>query len=483
MEPSLLIASLLILLSIAACKLSDKSAVPALVFFLLIGMLAGAGSIGGVSFRDPMIARQIGIIALVFIIFTGGFDTEYKDLRPILFPGLILATAGVLLTALIVGFSAVYFLHFKLLEGLLLGAIVSSTDAAAVFSILRSRRVGLKGSLRPILEFESGSNDPMAVFLTVILIRLIQNSITPAEIFPEFMTQMAVGAFVGFAMGRASLAFIQWLKLEFASLYPALTTAIVLLIYSVTTLLHGSGILAVYIAGLIMGNAEFMHKKTVKQFHEGLAWFMQIGMFLVLGLMVIPSTMWAVAGKGVLIALVLMLAARPLSVFVSLMPFDFGLNRTTMVAWIGLRGAAPIILATFPLLSGMPQASEIFHIVFFVVLASILIQGISIPWVAKLLHVDAPLGRLRKYPIEFERSEAIPATLTDLIVPYESDAAGKTVFELGTPSKCLIVLVSRDEKFIIPNGSTLIEGGDVLLVLADDKDITALSALLAHPKA
>lgn len=478
MEATLLIASILVLLSIAASKLSDKFAVPALVFFLLIGMLAGQGSIGGIHFNDPWVAKQVGIIALVFIIFTGGFDTDLRDVRPVLLPGLVLATAGVLLTAFIVGAAAVYLLHFNFLEGLLLGAIVSSTDAAAVFSILRSRRVGLKGSLRPLLEFESGSNDPMAVFLTIALIRIIQNDLVPSQLFPRFVIEMGVGALVGFSMARASLAFIHWLKLEFGSLYPALTTAIVLLIYSVAALLQSSGILAVYVAGLVMGNAEFMHKKTVKQFHEGLSWLMQIGMFLVLGLMVIPSAIIHVAWKGFVIAAVLMFIARPVSVAVSLMPFGLGFNRTAMTAWVGLRGAAPIILATFPLLSRLPQATEIFHIVFFVVLASILIQGTSVPFVARILKVDAPLGRRRKYPIEFERSEAIPATLTDLIVPYESSVAGKTLFELHAPSKCLIVLVSRDEKFIIPNGSTVLAGGDVLLVLGDERDIAALQALL-----
>ncbi len=479
MEVALLIAAVLVLLSIAASKLSDKFAVPALVFFLLIGIFAGSS---GIHFNDAWLAKQIGMIALVFIIFTGGFDTDFKDVRPVLLPGLVLATLGVVITALVVGVAAVYLLHFNPLEGFLLGAIVSSTDAAAVFSILRSRRVGLKGSLRPLLEFESGSNDPMAVFLTIVLIRFIQNDIAPAQLVPAFLMEMGVGALIGYAMARASLTFIQWLKLEFGTLYPALTTAIVLLIYSVTSLLHGSGILAVYVAGMVMGNAEFIHKKTVKQFHEGISWLMQIGMFLVLGLMVIPSEIPAVVGPGMLIAVVLMFVARPLSVALSVLPFGFGINRSAIIAWVGLRGAAPIILATFPLLYGLPQASQMFHIVFFVVLASILVQGTSISLVAKFLGVDAPLGRRRKYPIEFERSEAIPATLTDLIVPYESVVNGKTIFEIGTPSKCLIVLVSRDEKFIIPNGATRISGGDVLLVLGDDKAIAALQATLVSRK-
>ncbi len=481
MEFAFLIGSALVLLSIAASKLSDKFAVPALVFFLFIGMLA---ALAGIHFNDPWLAKQLGIVALVFIIFTGGFDTDLKDIRPILIPGLLLSTFGVLLTAVIVGLTAVYWLHFSLLEGFLLGAIVSSTDAAAVFSILRSRLVGLKGSLRPLLEFESGSNDPMAVFLTIALIRLIQGDIAPSELVPQFLLEMGTGALVGWLMAQGSLKFIGWLKLEFGSLYPALIAAIVLLIYSSTSLLHGSGILAVYIAGLVMGNADFMYKKTVKQFHEGLSWFMQIGMFLVLGLMMPIAAIPPVVGQGVLIAVVLMFVARPLSVFVSLSTFGFGFNRMGMIAWVGLRGAAPIILATFPLLSGIPQATQIFHIVFFVVLISIVIQGMSIPMVAKMFNVDTPLGRRRKYPIEFERSEAIPANLTDLIVPYESLAAGKTVFEMKVPSKALIVLISREDKFIIPNGSTRIEGGDVLLVLADDKDIAALqsSLICKNPK-
>ncbi|MFH0753739.1 MAG: potassium/proton antiporter [Candidatus Omnitrophota bacterium] len=482
MEFALLIGAALVILSIAASKLSDKFAVPALVFFLFIGMLASIDGIGWIQFNDPLLAKQVGLIALVFIIFTGGFDTDLKDVRPVLIPGIVLSTFGVLLTAFIVGGSAVYFLHFSLLEGFLLGAVVSSTDAAAVFSILRSRQVGLKGSLRPLLEFESGSNDPMAVFLTLALISLIQGTVSPLQLVPQFLMEMGVGAVVGWFLARGCLEFIRWLKLEFGSLYPALTAAMVLFIYSAACLMSGSGILAVYVAGIVMGNADFMHKKTVKQFHEGLSWFMQIAMFLVLGLMMPLAAIPPVVGQGVLIAAVLMLVARPVSVFLSLFLFGFGFNRMGIIAWVGLRGAAPIILATFPLLAGLAQATEIFHIVFFVVLASIVIQGMSIPFVARLFKVDTPLGRRRKYPIEFERSEAIPATLTDLIVPYESLAAGKTIFELQVPAKALIVLISRDEKFIIPNGSTRIQGGDVLLVLAEDRDIAMLQSSLVCKK-
>lgn len=480
-ETILLYASVLMLLSVLASKLSARLSIPALLVFLVIGMLAGPEGPGKIYFNDPWLAKSIGIIALIFIIFSGGIDTHWKGVRQVLLPGFILSTLGVLITAVIVGLFAVLVLKFSFIEGMLLGSIVSSTDAAAVFSILRSRRVRLKGNLAPLLELESGSNDPMAVFLTLGFVGILASrGATITGLLPKFILDMGVGALMGYVSARLGMYAINRIKLEYSGLYPVLTTSLVLLTYAVTTLLKGNGILAVYLTGLIMSSHEFMHKKVIAKFHDGLAWLMQITMFLSLGLLVFPSHIVPVIGGGLLLAAALMFLARPVSMFVCLLPFGFNPAEKAMVSWVGLRGAVPIILATFPLLAGMAQAETIFNVVFFVVITSIMIQGASLPFVARLLRVDAPLPDTRYYPIEFEKREGIDAELTDTIVPYNSEAVGKRIGDLNVPPECLIVLISRGDKFVIPSGATVIEGGDVFLVLANETDLAFLRQSLSR---
>jgi potassium/hydrogen antiporter len=479
----LLVIAALLLISVLASKISDRLGVPVLLLFLLVGMFAGSEGLGGIHFDDPFLARSLGTVALAFIIFSGGLDTRWHNVRPILAKGLILSTAGVLLTALAVGWFATLLLHFTWLEGLLLGAIVSATDAAAVFSVLRSRRVSLKGDLKPLLEFESGSNDPMAVFLTLAFIYFINH---PGEsllgIIPRFFLEMGVGALVGYLMTRLGLWIINRVRLEYEGLYPVLTLALVLMTYAAAAVLHGNGFLSVYIAGVLIGNSKFIHKKSLLRFHEGLAWLMQIAMFLALGLLVFPSQLALVIKPGLLISLFLVLAARPLSVWLCLWPFRMNFRELAMVAWVGLRGAAPIILATFPLLAGVPQAHLMFNIVFFIVLTSVLIQGTSIPVLARWLHVDAPFKSKRYTPLDLEEVEGINANLEDLLIPYNSEVVGKTIFEIGVPKESLIVLISKEDHFLIPNGSTRLDGGDVLFVLANGRDLAELQRIIARQK-
>jgi len=479
-ENILLWVALLTLVSVVASKLSDKFAIPALLLFLAIGMLAGSEGLGGIYFDDPLLAKFIGTIALVFIIFSGGLDTSWKEVRPVVWPGIVLSTAGVLATAVIAGLAAVYIFKFSLLEGLLLGSIVSSTDAAAVFNILRSKRISLKSPLKPLLEFESGSNDPMAVFLTIgFLSMLTIKGMSFLAFIPVFVIDMGGGAVVGYLMAKFALFVIKRLKLEYEGLFPALSISLVLLTYSVASLLNCNGFLAVYIVGLMVARHEFQNKKMIIKFHDGLAWLMQITMFLTLGLLVFPSHILPVMGLGLLFTIVLMLVARPISVLLCLLPFKLGIGKKIMVSWVGLRGAVPIVLATFPLLAGISQAETIFNIVFFVTITSVLIQGTSIPFVAKLLRVDSPVSNRRHYPIEFEKTEGIDAELTDVLVPYDSGAAGKPIMELAVPEKCLIMLISRGDKFVIPAGPTVIEPGDVLPVLANETDLAELQRILA----
>lgn len=481
----LLVIAALLLFSILASKISSRLGVPALLLFLLMGILAGAEGLGHIRFSSPLLAKSVGTVALAFILFAGGLDTNWQDIKPVLRKGILLSTLGVLITAVVVGVFAMSALHFNLLEGLLLGAIVSSTDAAAVFAVLRSRQVSLKGELKPLLEFESGSNDPMAVFLTLGLINIIQLNQPAASLLgliPRFFLDMGVGAILGYLMPKFGLWLINRIKLDYEGLYPVLTIALVLLTYAATSALHGNGFLAAYLAGLFIGNSKFLHKKSLKQFHEGLAWLMQIGMFFTLGLLVAPSRVLPTLNSSLLLTLVLIFAARPVAVFLCLAAARMSLKEKLMISWVGLRGAVPIILATFPLLAGMAQSQTIFNIVFFVVIASVLLQGTSIPAVAAGLGVAAPLRSKRYTPLDFEEVEGINANLEDLLIPYQSEVVGKTIFEIGVPKDCLIVLISKEDRFLIPNGSTRLEGGDVLFVLANGPDLAALQRTIARQK-
>jgi len=287
---------------------------------------------------------------------------------------------------------------------------------------------------------------------------------------------------VGYLMARVIVFIVKRLKLDYEGLYPVITISLVLFTYVIAIFLKGNGILAVYLAGLGLGQAEFTNKKTIMKFHDGLAWISQIVMFVTLGLLVFPSHLVPLIGAGLLITVLLMFVARPVSVFLCLLPFNMSVRKKTMLAWVGLRGSVPIILATFPFTAGLPQADIYFNIVFFIVVASVFIQGTSIPLVSKILKLDVPLANKKNYPIEFEKVEGIDAELTDLIVPYNSEAIGKTIRELNVPEKCLIMLISRNDKFVIPAGSTVIQGGDVLLVLANAGDYSVLHRTIAQIK-
>lgn len=401
-EDILLVTSLLLFLGVLASKASNHLGVPALVLFIAVGMLAGSEGPGGIPFDDPQRAQILGVVALIFILFAGGLETDRKTLSQVLWQGLSLATVGVIITAVLVAWFATIVLHFSWLEGFLLGSIVSSTDAAAVFSVLRSQRIGLKGSTTPLLELESGSNDPMAVFLTMAVIGLLgKSSASWVSILPMFALQMSVGAIMGFATGKAVIFFLNRLKLETEGLYPVATIAGVLFGYAATNRLHGSGFLAVYVTGIVMGNVDFIHKRSLMRFHDGLAWLMQIVMFLVLGMLVFPSRLLPVAGVSLLISLFLMLVARPAAVFIALALARMQFRQKVLIAWVGLRGAVPIVLATFPYQPGLPKADLHFNIVFFIVLTSVLLQGTSLRMAARWLRLERPLPEQRQNPGEF----------------------------------------------------------------------------------
>lgn len=467
-EWMLAIGAGLLLLSVLVSKVSDRFGIPSLLLFLALGMLAGSDGPGGIYFDDAALAQFIGILALNLILFAGGLETDWQDIRPVLKEGVILSTLGVLITAVVVGVLAVFLLDFSLLEGLLLGAIVSSTDAAAVFSILRSKSLGLKGKLRPLLELESGSNDPMAVFLTVGLIQLIsQPDFQIPDLILSFVLQIAVGIALGAVFGWAIAFLSNRLHLGFEGLYPVLTLSIVFLAYSLTSAALGNGFLAVYIAGIVAGRQDFVHRRSLIRFHNGMAWLMQIAMFLTLGLLVFPSRILPILGTGLLTAAALIFLARPLSIFLSLAFTRLDIREKTFIAWVGLRGAVPIILATYPLLAGLPEADPIFNIVFFVVLTSALLQGTSIPFVAKWLKVDVPAGKKSLHPIEYNPVNGFKNELKELSILARSPMAGQAIVELALPDEFLIILIARDNEFIMPSGGTILQEGDTLIVLAD----------------
>ncbi|MGQ3685284.1 MAG: potassium/proton antiporter [Candidatus Loosdrechtia sp.] len=461
-------ASILLLISVFVSKISDRFGIPALLLFLILGMLAGSDGPGGIHFDDPALTQFIGVIALVLILFSGGLSTEWNHVRPVIKEGLILSILGVFITALIVGLFVSVLFGFSLFEGLLLGSIVSSTDAAAVFSILRSKGVSLKGRLKPLLELESGSNDPMAIFLTIGLIQFITKpDLSSLNLIVFFIQQLLVGAVLGYGMGRATLFLINRLKLGHEGLYPVLTLSLVFFTYGLTDVIGGSGFLAVYMTGIILGKHDFIHKRSLLHFHDGLAWLMQIAMFLTLGLLVFPSLLVPIIDIGLLIAVFLMLIARPVSIFVGLLPSAFNWREKTLISWVGLRGAVPIILATFPLLARIPQADLIFNVVFFIVLTSVLLQGTSIPLIARWLRVDAPIMPKRLYPLEYTPMDGLKSELKELYIPPDSNIAEKAIVELGLPANFLIILIVRGNDFVLPSGKTILQANDTLLALSD----------------
>lgn len=464
--------AVVLLLSVLASKLSDRFGIPALVLFLALGMLAGSDGIGGVAFDDPVLAQFLGVAALALILFSGGLSTTWSEVRPVLGHSATLATLGVLITAAAFGVFAHLVLGLAVVESLLLGSIVSSTDAAAVFSVLRSKNVSLRGPLKPLLELESGSNDPMAALLTIGFVQMLaQPDLPTSSLILRFALQLPVGAVAGYGMGKVLIHLVNHIKLGYEGLYPVLTLSLVLLTYSLTTLIGGNGFLAVYIAGIIAGNNNFVQKRTLVRFHDGLAWLMQIALFLVLGLLVFPSELVPVIGLGLLAAAWLMVVARPLSVFLCLWPTRLRFREKLFISWVGLRGAVPIVLATFPLLAKTPHAEFMFNIVSFVVLTSVLVQGTSLTLVARWLGLDSPMVSPRTFPIEYNPDSGFKSELKELTVPSGSPVVGKSLVALRLPPGFLVMLIARGTEYLVPGGGTTLESGDTLLVLADEEAV------------
>jgi len=472
-------AAVLVLLGVLASKISDGLGVPALLLFLLLGMLAGSEGIGGIEFDDPWVMQLGALVALALIVFSGGLDTNWSEVRPVLPHSFALATIGVLITALMLGAFASCVFGLSLLEGLLLASITSSTDAAAVFAILRSKNVGLRQPLKPLLELESGSNDPMAVLLTTGCIALLMEpQASVGLLVVSLVRQMALGAAAGYLMGRAMQWLVNNLRLGYDGLYPVLTTALVLITYGVTALLGASGFLAVYLAGVVLGNRPLAHRRSLLSFHNGMAWLMQIVLFLGLGLLVFPSRLIPIAGQGLVVAAFLIVVARPVAGLAVLAPSRLGWRKKALVAWVGLRGAVPIVLGIFPFLAGVPNAELYFNVVFFVVMVSALLQGTTIPIVARWLGVEAPFETARELPLQFVPVKGFRSELQELVVPSGMPAVGRPVVSLGLPPGFQIILVGRGDEYIVSNGRTVIREGDRLLVLTETEPLRRVGSRL-----
>ncbi|MCE1200563.1 MAG: potassium/proton antiporter [Bacteroidia bacterium] len=470
-EHILFVSSVLLLISLLAANRAFRYGIPTLLLFLAVGMLAGSEGIGGIYFDSPVLAQFIGVVSLNFILFSGGLDTRWKAIQPVMWQGVVLSTAGVFVTAFSLGLFIYWLTNLSLIESLLLGSIVSSTDAAAVFSILRGKNLRLRGRLRPLLELESGSNDPMAYVLTISFLSLLVNQDQSAgRQVLLFLQQMALGALAGYLSGRYGRLLINKMQLGFEGLYPALTVALMLLVFSLTSIAGGNGFLAIYITAVMLANAELIHKNTIIKVFDGLAWIMQIVLFLTLGLLVFPSHIVPVLGIGILIALFQIIVSRPIGVFLSLLPFRMPLREIGFTSWVGLRGAVPIVFATYPLIAGIDKSDLIFNIVFAISVVSVLLQGTTIPFAARLFGVTENEAQSGPQNLSDIFDEETKTCMKEFVIPTGSTASGKKLLELNFPENALIAMIKRDGTYLIPGGNTTVKEGDIVVVIATNQE-------------
>ncbi|WP_249870184.1 potassium/proton antiporter [Oceanobacillus saliphilus] len=457
----LLLLSIMLIIGVLATKFSSRLGLPALILFLIAGMLLN----NYIYFEDAQLTQFIGTLALIIILFDGGTQTKWANIRPILVPAGSLATIGVLITSFVVGIAAMYILDFSLLEGLLLGAIIGSTDAAAVFSVLGNKNFNKR--LTSTLEAESGSNDPMAVFLTVTLIEMIKTpELSIWSAVWGFFLQMGLGLILGLILGKITVVVINNIKLDISGLYPVLAMGASVFTYAVTDYIGGSGLLAVYVMAVFVGNSDLTHRFSILRFNEGFAWMMQIVMFTLLGLLVFPEELIEVFWEGMLIAILLMFVARPVAVFISMLFMGYNLNQKLFISWAGLKGAVPIVLATYPILAGLENSNLIFNTVFFVVLISALVQGSSLSWLAEKLKLtgEPDDGHTSMELINLGDTDS---EIMKVTIPKSSPAVGKSLIDITLPDDTLIIGITRSKKLMTPTGTTVIEKGDTLFVLSD----------------
>ncbi len=472
-----LVAGALLTAGLAASLLAGRLRLPSLVLFLGVGMAVGSDGLGWIDFSDYRLARDVGIVALALILFEGGLNAGFAEIRPVLKPVISLALLGTLITAAICGLAATWLFGFTLLEGLLLGAIVSSTDGAAIFAMLRGS--SLKRRLARTLEGEAGMNDPVAVLLVVGFIDWIQQpGYGLADMLWLFVREVAIGGAFGLAIGSAAAWAFKRVQLATPGLYPVASIATAALAYGAADTLHGSGFLSVYLAGLVLGSATIPARHTITTFHQGMAWIAQLGMFLVLGLLVSPSQLPGVAAKGTVLALVLMLVARPVAAFAASFG-PFGIADRALLGWAGLRGAVPVVLATFPVLAGVPHSREFFDVVFFAVLLSTVVQGSTFEPVARRLGATTTHAALATSALtETGTIRQLGADAIEVAAAPGDALVGHRIRDLGLPRAAIVNVIVRDGQAIPPRGSTRIEAGDRLHVLIRREEMGAMRELL-----
>ena len=462
----ILLFAILIVFGILSSKISARLGLPVLVLFLLVGMLAGEQGIGGIKFDNAQMAHALGSLALAVILFDGGLQTPMSSIKQVWKPASVLATLGVAVTSIITGLAAAYILDVPLYYGLLIGAIVGSTDAAAVFSLLRNAGIHIKPRLKSTLEIESATNDPMAIFLTVGLLEIMVNDLEPGTgLLLLFIKQMGLGSLIGLAIGWVAVKVINKIGLMTAGLYPVMVLAFGLLGFGIAANLGGSGFLAIFIVGVVIGNSNFVFKRTTFLFHDGLAWMSQITMFVMLGLLINPLSLLDVWWQGLLIAAVLTLIARPLAVVPVLKIFGFNYREITLVSWVGLRGSVPIILAIYPLIYGLPNAPLIFSAVFFVVLISATVQGSTLPWVAQKLDLTEPPPPTPAASLEITALNEVDAEIVEYTLANHSRAAGRRLSQAALPEGTVVAMITRGTNVIPPRGSTQLKDGDHLFIV------------------
>ncbi|GAB3807335.1 potassium/proton antiporter [Virgibacillus kimchii] len=474
-----LLLGLLLVIGVLTTKFSSQLGLPALVLYILVGMIIGSDGLGLIYFDDYELARLIGMIALVIILFDGGFHTKWSVIKPVITPSILLATLGVLLTAVITGLGAILVLGVGWMEGMLFGAIVGSTDAAAVFAVLKGKSIQPK--VKATLEAESGSNDPMAMILMITFIEfIISDQGSLLSFAGSFLWQMIIGLIMGFTFGKLAVYSINKINLDSGGLYPVFALAIAILAYTITDLIGASGLLAVYVAGVLVGNSELAYHHSILRFNEGFTWIAQILMFTILGLLVFPTQLFTmdIILKALLISFILIVIARPAAVFLTTIKLGYTLKEKVFLSWAGLKGAVPIVLATFPLAAGLENSQLFFNVIFFIVLISTLLQGSTISFLAKKLGLTGPEETTPIHSLELISIGKANAEMIEYKVEEDDEITGKSLNDIEFPENVLVNAVIRNDKLITPSGDTVLNSGDILFILTSRKRKKDLRKLL-----
>ena len=463
----MIVSALVLLICITSSKILYKFGVPILLVFIALGMLFGSDGIIGIYFDNYELTGYLCSIGLVFIMFYGGFGTNWKMAKSVAIPSILMSTLGVVITAGLTGLFCYKILNTTLLEGLLIGSIVSSTDAASVFAILRSQKLNLKGSIASILEIESGSNDPIAYMLTIITLGLMGN-INTNTILPMLLNQIIVGVICAVILSKVTVYILRNVNFEIEGFYTIFITAIAVLSYSLSEYFGGNGYLSVYISGIIIGNSKIPNKKSIFQFLDGVSWLMQIMLFFILGLLAFPSEIPSIMTEGIAISIFMILIARPLATFSILSWFKVPWKQQIFISWVGLRGAASIVFAIYAVTYGVNIDNDIFHIIFFIALFSVAVQGTLIPAIAKKLDLIDEKSSVLKTFNDYKEEKS--TKIIEVTVTPNSKFANKTIMDSNIPEDILVVMIKRNDEVIVPNGKTVILSNDVLVVTGNDFD-------------